>query len=42
MNLSGVPSAVIALLIFAVALLLLGGIIARTGRNASAKLGAVV
>ncbi len=42
MNLSAIPSAVIALVIFAAALLLLGGIIARLGRNASSKLGAAV
>lgn len=42
MNLAAIPGAVIALVIFAAALLLLGGIIARTGRNASAKLGAAI
>jgi len=41
-NLSAIPGAVLALVIFAVALLLLGGIIARTGRNASSKLGAAI
>lgn len=42
MNLSALPGAVVALVIFAALLLILGGIIARTGRNASAKLGAVI
>jgi hypothetical protein len=41
-NLSAIPGAVLALVIFAAALLLLGGIIARLGRNASGKLGAAI
>ncbi len=39
MNLSAVPSAIIWLAIFAAVLLLLGGIIARTGKRASSALG---
>lgn len=42
MNLTALPGAVLALVIFAALLLLLGGIIARSGRAASSKLGAVI
>ena len=42
MNLSSLPSAVLALVLFAAALLLLGGLIAKLGKNASSKLSAVV
>jgi hypothetical protein len=42
MNLAALPGAALSLVIFAALLLLLGGIIARTGRTASAKLSAVV
>lgn len=42
MNLSALPGAVVALVLFAILLLVGGGIIARSGRAASSKLGAVV
>lgn len=41
MNLTALPRAIIMLAVFAAALLILGGLIARLGRNAGASLRAV-
>lgn len=41
MNLTAVPRAIIMLALFAAALLVLGGLIARLGRNAGGALRAV-
>jgi len=41
MNLTAVPRAILLLAVFAAALLILGGVIARLGRNAGGALRAV-
>lgn len=42
MNLAGIPRALIMLALFALALIVLGGVIARLGRNAAAATRSVV